>query len=409
MDLIGRVKKICLSPDGEWSVIAEESTPATNLMTQYVLPLAAVAAVAGFIGGSLVGQTLPFVGTYRMPLATGLGMAVFSVVTAIIGVVVIALIIDALAPTFSAQAFKVAAYSFTPAWVAGVFQILPALAILGILGGLYGLYLLYLGLPRLMKCPADKAVGYTVVVVISAIVVSFVLAVVGGTFIAPRVGAGGLAGIVAGTPEPSVAVDPNSPLGKLEKLGQALEKSAEKAAAAEKAGDQAGQVAAGLEGLSTLLGGGARVDPLDINLLKPLVPETFAGLPRTSSNAEKSGIGTIMVSKAEATFGDGADREVRLEITDTGGVSGLMGLAAWTNVQGERESADGYSRTQKVDGRLTHMESSKSGDDEFAVVIGDRFMVSAKSRTLDVNALRAAVSGLDLGKLESMKSIGITK
>jgi hypothetical protein len=414
MDLIARVKKICLNPQSEWSVIAEESTPAAGLITQYVMPLAAVAAVAGFIGGSLIGQTVPFVGTYRMPLATGLGLAVFSIVTAIIGVVVIALIIDALAPSFGAQknraqAFKVAAYSFTPAWVAGVFQILPALAILAVLGGLYGLYLLYLGLPRLMKCPADKAAGYTVVVVISAIVVTVIMSAVGGTLIAGRIGAGGLTGVVGAAPDSSVALDPNSALGKLEQLGKALEKSADKAAAAEKAGDQAGQVAAGLETLSTLLGGGARVEPLDINLLKPLVPETFAGMPRTSSKAERTGIGAIMVSMAEATYGDGADREVRLEITDTGGVSGLMGLAAWTGVQEERESADGYSRTQKVDGRLTHMESSKSGDDEFAVVIGERFMVSAKSGTLDVNALRAAVAGLDLGKLESMKNVGITK
>ena len=195
----------------------------------------------------------------------------------------------------------------------------------------------------------------------------------------------------------------------MEKLGQELEKSAEKAAAAEKAGDKAGQVAAGLEALGTLLGGGARVDPLDINLLKPLVPDTFAGLPKTSSSAEKTGMGIIMVSKAEATYGDGADREVRLEITDTGGVSGLVGLAAWTGVQEERESADGYSRTQNVDGRLTHMESSKSGADEFAVVIGERFMVTARSRTLDVDALRAAVAGLDLGKLESMKDVGVKK
>ena len=164
-----------------------------------------------------------------------------------------------------------------------------------------------------------------------------------------------------------------------------------------------------MEGLSTLLGGGARVDPLDISLLKPFVPDTFAGLRRTSSKAEKTGMGVIMVSKAEATYGDGAEREVRLEITDTGGVSGLVGLAAWTGVQEERESDDGYSRTQKVAGRLTHVESSKRGDDEFAVVVGERFMVSARSRTLDVEALKAAVSSLDLGKLESMKDIGVKK
>jgi hypothetical protein len=415
MDLIGRVKKICLTPQAEWSVIAEEHTPAASLITQYVLPLAAVAAVAGLIGGSLVGQSLPFIGTYRTPLATGLGLAIFSVVTAVIGVVVIAVIINALAPTFgaqknSAQAFKVAAYSFTPAWVAGVFQILPALGLLALLGALYGLYLLYLGLPRLMQCPADKAVGYTAVVVICAVVMSIALAAVGTTIVGGTMGAGGVAGIMGGDATPStVAADPNSALGRLEKLGQALEESAKKGEAAAKSGDQAGQVAASLEGLSTLLGGGSRVDPLDVAMLKPLVPDTFAGLQKTSSNAEKTGIGIIMVSKAEATYGDGADREVRLEITDTGGVSGLVGLASWTGVQEERESADGYSRTQKVDGRLTHMESSKSGDDEFAVVIGGRFMVSAKSSTLDVDALRAAVARLDLGKLEAMKDVGVKK
>ncbi|HLG54643.1 MAG TPA: Yip1 family protein [Vicinamibacterales bacterium] len=419
MDLIGRVKKICLTPQAEWSVIAEESTPAAGLITQYVLPLAAVAAVAGLIGGSLVGQSLPFIGTYRVPLATGLGVAIFSVVTAVIGVFLISLIINALAPTFgaqknSAQAFKVAAYSFTPAWVAGVFQILPALGILALLGALYGLYLLYLGLPRLMQCPADKAVGYTAVVVISAVVISLVLTLVGTRIAVGTMGAGGVAGIMGGavgggaTPS-SVAADPNSALGRLEKLGQALEESAKKGEAAAKSGDQAGQVAASLEGLSTLLGGGSRVDPLDVAMLKPLVPDTFAGLKKTSSNAEKTGIGIIMVSKAEATYGDGAEREVRLEITDTGGVSGLMGLASWTGVQEERESADGYSRTQNVNGRLTHMESSKSGDDEFAVVVGGRFMVSAKSSTLDVDALRAAVARLDLGKLEAMKDVGVVK
>src|SRR5207344_2314618 len=112
-------------------------------------------------------------------------LAVFTFVTAIVACFVISLIINALAPSFggqkdSAQALKVAVYSYTPAWVAGALQILPLLGILGLLAGLYGLYLLYLGLPRLMKCPADKALGYTAVVVICAIVLSVVIMSVGG-------------------------------------------------------------------------------------------------------------------------------------------------------------------------------------------------------------------------------------
>ncbi len=78
-------------------------------------------------------------------------------------------------------------------------QILPLLSPLAILGGLYGLYLLYLGLPRLMKPPADKALDYTVVVVISAIVVttclSVVTALVGGFGL---YSSGALSGIAGG-------------------------------------------------------------------------------------------------------------------------------------------------------------------------------------------------------------------
>src|SRR5688572_15725755 len=311
MNILERVKKICLTPQTEWSVIASETTPTAGLITGYVLPLAAVSAVAGLIGGSVIGQTVPLVGTYRIPLTTGLSIAVFAVCTAVVAVFVISFIINALAPSFgaeknSAQAFKVAVYSFTPAWVAGVFQILPALGLLAVLGALYALYLLYLGLPWLMKCPQDKAVGYTVVVVLCSIVMSVVLAALSATIVGTGMAeTGGLSGMMGSPPASSAAADPDSPLGRLGRLGQALEEGARKAEAAEKAGDQAGQAAAALETVGALFGGGKRVDPLDIDRLKRFVPETFAGLTRTGSNAEKTGMGIITVSKAEGSYGDG--------------------------------------------------------------------------------------------------------
>jgi len=381
MDLLERVKKICLTPQTEWPVIAGETTPPATLITSYVLPLAVVGAVAGFIGGSLVGLSVPLVGTYRTPLVAGLGLAVFSVVMAVVGVVVLAFIINALAPTFgaeknTAQAFKVAVYSVTPAWVAGVFQILPALGILALLGALYGLYLLYLGLPRLMKSPPDKAMSYTAVVVVCAVVLSLVMTVVGGMFAGVgRLGTAGLTGALGGGETAAdEQVDPNTPLGRLQQLGQELEKSAQTAEAAAKSGDPGAQATAAIEGLGALFGGGRRVDPLDIEQLKPFVPETFAGLPRTSNSAEKTSVGIMVVSKAEATYGDGAQKNVTLEVLDAGGASGLIGLASWANVQSEKEDDDGVERTQRVGGRLVHEKISKRGTNEFSIVLGDRFV-----------------------------------
>jgi Yip1 domain len=419
MALVDRVKQICLTPNTEWPVIAAEPTPPAELVTGYVVPLAAIGSVAGFIGGSMIGRTLPFIGIYRVPLIAGLGLAIFTFIMAIVGVFVISLIINALAPTFggeknSAQAFKVAVYSYTPAWVAGVLQILPFLGILAILAAFYGFYLLYLGLPRLMKCPQDKAIGYTVVVVICGIVVfacvSFVGAGIAGV---GMLSSGALSGLTGGSGTSSgaeVEFDKNSALGKLQELGKKMEESSKKIEAAEKKGDQSAQVAAAVEGLGTLLGGGKRVDPVSIDQLKPFVPEKFAGLPKTSSNAEKNGIAGLMVSKAEATYSDGGEKRVTLQISDSGGVSGLVGLAGWAGIQGEKDNDDGSERTQKIGGRLVHEKISKrGGDNEFAIVLGDRFVVSAEGRGIGFNELKAAVSNLDLAKIEGMKDVGVQK
>ncbi len=416
MDIVTRAKNICLTPNTEWPVIAAEATPPGTLITEYVVPLAAVGAVAGFIGGSIVGTSFGFgFGSFRVPMVTGLTIAIVSFVMAIVGCFIISLIINALAPTFggtkdSNQALKVAVYSYTPAWIAGVLQILPLLGILAVLAGLYGLYLLYLGLPKLMKCPEDKAVGYTVVVVICAIVLFVVVGSVTSALSFGAVQGSGMFGGLTGAPSSSEPTfDKNSPLGKLEELGKKMEESGKKMEAAQKSGDANAQAAAAIETLGTLFGGGKRVDPISIDELKPFVPETLAGLPRRSISVEKTGMATIMVSKAEATYGDGAGKEVRLEITDTGGMSGMVGLVSWMGMTEEKDNEFSSERTRKVNGRYVHEKISKrGGDNEFGIVLGERFIVGATGN-VPPDQLRASLETIDLARLESMKGAGVQK
>ncbi len=411
MDLKTRAQNILLTPNTEWSVIATETTPTASLITSYVMPLAAIGAVAGFIGGSLVGVSLPFAGTYRVPIATGLAGAVVVFVMGVVGVFVLSFIINALAPTFGAeknpaQAAKVAIYSYTPAWLAGLFQIIPALGVLGILAALYGLYLLYLGLQRVMKSPSDKAIGYTAVVVVCAIVLSIVAASIGGMIMAPVAMMSGVGAVPAGQQQ----FDPDSPMGKLEALGRSMEKSSDKMEAARKSGDAGAETAAAFEGLGTLLGGGTRVDPVSLDQLTPLVPETFAGLTKRSNDAERTGVAGIMVATAEATYGDDSGKSVRLTLTDTGGASGMLGMASWAGMQGEKENGQMSERTERINGRLVHQRVSKTGGtNEYSIVLADRFIVSAKSDDVGIDTLRTAVSGLDLPRLEAMKQVGVSK
>jgi hypothetical protein len=261
-----------------------------------------------------------------------------------------------------------------------------------------------------MKCPEDKALGYTAVVVVCAIIVSFVVMMLGGMIVgAGAMGAGMIGGMTGGAPAADVEFDPDSPMGRLQQFGESLEESAKKMEAAEKSGDSAAQMTAAMEGLGALFGGGRRVEPVDVSALKPFVPETFAGLPRRSSSAEKTGLAGLMVSKAEASYGEGS-RTANLEVVDTGGASGLMGLASWMNIQGEKEDDRGSERTTKVGNRLIHERISKTGgENEFAIVLGERFLVNAKGRGVEFDELKAAVSSLDLASLEGMKDVGVQK
>jgi len=425
MNLIERAKNICLSPKTEWEVISAETTETQALMLGYVAPLAAIGAVAGFVGNSIIGHSSFFLGNYRTPIFMGLGIAVLTFVMAFVAVFVLSLIINALAPTFggeknSAQALKVAVYSYTPAWIVGIFYLIPGLSILAVLG-LYALYLLYLGLPKLMKSPEDKAIGYTAVVVICAIVLSIVIGVlttcIGGAGMLASGALGGMSGrssgVLGGMSSRSsgsdIVVDKDSPLGKLQDFGKSMEAAGKKMETAEKSGDQAAQMAAATGALGALLGGGKNVEAIGVDQLKAFVPDTLAGLAKKSSRAEKNGMAGLMVSKAEATYGDDSGKSIELELSDTGGASGLMGLAASMNVQGEKEDQYGSEKTTKVNGRMITEKVSKNGDaNEYSVVVGGRFVVSAKGHGLSIGDVRNAVTSMDLAKLESMKDAGVT-
>ena len=187
MNLTERVKAVLLKPKQEWQTIAGEPTSIAELYKSYVMVLAAIGPVATIIGMSIVGIRAPFVGSFRVPITTSIASGIVHYILTLVGVYILALIIDGLAPTFSGQkninqAFKVAAYSHTPGWVVGILWLIPALSPLGILG-LYGLYLLYLGLPVLMKSPKEKSLGYTVTVVVAAVILFVLISWISRAFI----------------------------------------------------------------------------------------------------------------------------------------------------------------------------------------------------------------------------------
>jgi hypothetical protein len=148
------------------------------------------------------------------------------------------------------------------------------------------------------------------------------------------------------------------------------------------------------------------VEPVQLDALKPFVPETLAGLARTRMRSDRSGVAGLMAAKVEAEYADGSGKRVELEVVDSGGAMGLMAMAAWAAAGAATESEDDQhkERMRREGSRLVHEEISKTGGpSKYTVVLAERFMVSAEGEGVDIDALRKAVSSIDLAKLEALK------
>jgi len=414
--IIERVKAILTTPKTEWPIAAAEPATTSSLYTGYIAIVAAFPIVAGFLKGSLIG-TSAFGITVRTPIGMGiLGMLLHYVLTLVL-VYVMALIVNALAPTFGGQkdmvqALKTIAYAWTASWVAGIAVIVPWLGwLIAIAGGIYSIYLLYLGLPSTMKCPVEKAGGYTAVSVIIAIVLSWIIgAIVMGVIGTAAMTGAALGGMhINGGNGDSVTVDSNSALGKLAAIGQRAEQAGKELDAAQKSGDNAAQSAAMGKMMGAVSGSNGAVEALAPDQIKAFLPDSLGSLKRTSTSAQRNNAMGMQVSDATAEYASENGQHITLEITDTGGAKGFMAMAAAMAPEEEKETDHGYEKTYTADGNMVHEEwntQSKSG--EYSVVLGKRFTVKANGTADSIDQLKQAVSSIDQGKLESLKDAGVT-
>ena len=253
----------------------------------------------------------------------------------------------------------------TAAWLAGVFVILPALSILSILG-LYSFYLYYLGLPKLMKAPADKALVYTIVSILLSGLVMAVAYGVGEEIIHIGSGGGGLIAASARTPATVTVGGATIDVAKMQAAGEAAKAAAD------------GQA------------GGKAVAAVDPDKLKALLPQSLAGLPRTEVTAQGMGAAGISGSNAEAVYSAGG-QSITLTVTDMAAMGALAAMPGAMGLQSTKETATGYEKVSTVNGQLTTEEwnrDAKSG--KYGVIIAGRFLVNAEGTGTSMDALKSA-------------------
>jgi hypothetical protein len=178
MDIIKKTKDILVTPKTAWQTIAEENQNHLQILTNYLIPLALIPALATFIGYGIIGHTI--LGVHIGSVGLGLRQAILSFFTSLGGVYLSAWVIYLLSPKFElssdfSRSFQLVAYSYTPIFVAGILLIVPSMSIIATLAGLYGLFLLYLGITPILQTPDDKKNTFYVVSLLSIIVVSILI------------------------------------------------------------------------------------------------------------------------------------------------------------------------------------------------------------------------------------------
>lgn len=391
--LFARIQSILFKPSPTWDEIAVEPSSIQSIFMGYVVPLAAIGPICHAIGMSVVG--VGFLGiSWHEPILWAVIGAVAMYAMTLLMVYIEALVIDMLAPSFDGQknmlaAFKVAAYSGTAAWLAGIFGILPMLGFLGILG-FYSLYLLYLGLPRLMNCPKDKSVVYIIVIIVVMIFASIIPAVVvGGIEGMARVGSAVMAPGLAGTPGGSLTIHGANG-------GTATVNLNQMAAAANQ---MAAQASAMQNGTTTT---GAPVKTADPQALLALMPMTFNGAARADTSASSGGAAGISASNAEATYTIGSG-SIHLKISDVGSMAGFGAMANAMNVNASSSSATGYDIVQTQGNRvITEKYDTADKDGEYGILLNGRINVDAEGSGVDIGTIKALVAQIDINKADSL-------
>jgi hypothetical protein len=173
--LLHRVKNIFIHPRHEWQVIKGEPTTYRRIILRYVGILAVIppaAAVAGriILDGNIPNSALASSIVY-LALTNALWYCMYIANVIIAGAVIGAILATAESRWSGVKGLKIAAYSYTPLFIAGFIAVFPKMSWIVDVAIVYSIYLLYLGILELAAREREQAIWYTVASFLSAAVI----------------------------------------------------------------------------------------------------------------------------------------------------------------------------------------------------------------------------------------------
>jgi len=202
--------------------------------------------------------------------------------------------------------------------------------------------------------------------------------------------------------------DKSSLGGQLEERAKKIAAAGKKLEDAQKSGDTMEQKKAVSEIVGNVFAGGAVVEALAPEKIRAFLPDTLNQLARTEASAERSEALGMQMSNARASYSDGAQQGLTLEITDMGSAKGFAAAASWATVEQDKLTDNGFEKTYKSGTQIIHEQwDNRTKDGEYSVILADRFAVKVVGRADGIDVLKRAVESVNLAGLEALKNEGV--
>lgn len=177
--ILTHVVGLFTNPKKEWQEIREERCSVGFCYLTHVLILAAIPAVAGYIGSTQVGWSLTPGNEIRLTAQSALLISIAFYLAMLVGVWVMGRVIHWMAETYGAdpspnQGIALASFTSTPIFLAGAMAFYPNISLLmlvGLAAIAYTVYLLYIGVPIVMNITREQGFLFASAVLMMGLVV----------------------------------------------------------------------------------------------------------------------------------------------------------------------------------------------------------------------------------------------
>jgi len=161
--MLGHVLGLLTNPQREWKAIRKERCTISHCYYSHVLILAAIPAIAGFIGTTYVGWSVARE-AHKLTFQSALQISLLFYLTMLVAVFTVGKLIHWMGQTYGArqslaQSVSLAAFTATPLFLFGIMLVYPLLWLILLLGLpvlAYSVYLLYTGVPVMMGISRER-------------------------------------------------------------------------------------------------------------------------------------------------------------------------------------------------------------------------------------------------------------